>query len=147
MKRQPASRVLLVEEDSAVREVVATLLVHHGLLVLAAANGSEAIALYREHAASIGMVLMDVGMKKVDGPQTLCELQKIDPRVPCCFMTGGAAKYDAETLLALGAARLFLKPFHVREVVKTLKQLAPGLTLDECASIWVRNPTRSEPEA
>ena len=51
----------------------------------------------------VGIVLLDVNMKKLGGPQTLCELQRIDPRVLCCFMTGGEAVYDAETLIALGA--------------------------------------------
>jgi CheY-like chemotaxis protein len=131
MKLTRACTVLIVEQDAAVREAVTTMLRDQDLLVQSAASGSEAIALCGQAAGNIGMVLLDVGMEPMDGPQTLRELQRIDPRVLCCFMTGGFGKHDNAALKAVGVAYVFQKPFQASEVANVLKRLAPGLTADD----------------
>jgi DNA-binding NtrC family response regulator len=63
-------------------------------------------------------------MPGMDGPQTLTALQKLCPTVRCCFMTGNLRGYTEETLLLLGAIRVFRKPFAFTEVSDMLNQLA-----------------------
>jgi DNA-binding NtrC family response regulator len=121
--------VLLVEEDRAVRECLVVLLRDHGLFARQAATGAEAVELFRMHTASTGVVLLDVGMKGMDGPQTLIALQQIDPGVRCCFMTGGSGKYDESALMAMGAACVFRKPFGI-EMANVLEQVVQGMTPD-----------------
>jgi two-component system chemotaxis response regulator CheY len=128
-KPQCPDTVLLVEEDKAVRDCLVLLLSNHGLLVRQAASGAEAVELYRMHTSSTGVVLLDVGMQGMDGPQTLSALQQIDPRVRCCFMTGGAGKYDESDLVAMGAVCVFHKPFGT-ETACVLAQLVQGMTPD-----------------
>jgi DNA-binding NtrC family response regulator len=70
------------------------------------------------------MVLLDVLMPGLDGPHTLARLQKLSPAVRCCFMTGNHTPYTEETLLQMGAVRVFRKPFAFTEVIDTLNQLA-----------------------
>jgi CheY-like chemotaxis protein len=69
-------------------------------------------------------VLLDVKMPEFDGPQTLAALREIDPGVRCVFMTGYAAAPLAEELLALGAEHVVEKPFHLRELAATLREVA-----------------------
>jgi DNA-binding NtrC family response regulator len=136
--KRPLCTVLLVEEDAPVRNVLATSLSQQGLFLRLAATGAKAIELYRDHAESIGIVLLDVGMKSLDSPRTFLELQKIDPGVLCCFMTGGAVNYNNLDLIALGAARVFLKPFDVGEVTQVLTELAPRLTVEKSGALtWL----------
>jgi CheY-like chemotaxis protein len=124
-----ASTVLLVEEDMAVRDCLVLLLSNHGLFVRQAASGPAAVELYRLHMASTGVVLLDIGMEGMDGPQTLIALKQIDPGVRCCFMTGGAGKYDESALAAMGAVCVFQKPFGI-EMARALEQLVQGVTPD-----------------
>ncbi len=69
-------------------------------------------------------MLLDVRMPGMDGPQTLAALKRINPAVLCCFMTGYAGDYTGEGLLALGAVRLFEKPFQLDEIAPALWQTA-----------------------
>ncbi len=95
-----------------------------GFTVWLADGGRSALEIYRERQASLSVVLMDVRMPDLDGPQTLVALQRINPAVACCFMTGYAAEYTPEGLLALGAIRLFDKPFRMDEMAQSLWQTA-----------------------
>jgi DNA-binding response OmpR family regulator len=58
-----------------------------------------------------------------DGPATLRELRGLDPCLRCCFLTGEPGGYGEEGLLALGAERVFLKPFRLPELAAALRTL------------------------
>jgi CheY-like chemotaxis protein len=94
-----------------------------GLPVWVAADGADALELFRLHRQQIGALLLDVRMPRLDGPATLAAIRQIDPQVPCCFMSGFSADLSEEDLLALGAVRVFSKPFRLHEVLKVLEQL------------------------
>jgi DNA-binding response OmpR family regulator len=104
-------RVLVVDDDPTILHLLGLALPAHGLTVRSADNGTAAVSLYREHRASIDVVLLDVQMPGLDGPHTLAALREIDPDVRCCFMSGLAGSYSPDDLLALGAADFFPKPF------------------------------------
>lgn len=121
--RQPA--VLVVEDDSAVRTMLNLALELHGFQVLLAANGLEAVDLYHQWQEAIALVLTDVQMPDLDGPSTLAALQRLNPEVRCCFMSGHTGKYSAGQLLAMGAAHVLYKPFSsLHELAQTLKDVA-----------------------
>ncbi len=107
----PQPEILIVEDEGGVSDVLGLALRHHGLAVRPARNGQEAVDIYRRYRQRIALVLMDVLMPGLDGPATLALLRRIDPRVPCCFMSGSTGPYSAEDLLALGAAGVLQKPF------------------------------------
>ena len=97
-----------------------------GYSVWLAADGHEALDLYRNHCETIDVVLLDVRMPGLDGPQTLAALKEIAPQVRCCFMSGHFGRYSADELRELGAARVFEKPFRLAEVAGVLSELADG---------------------
>jgi CheY-like chemotaxis protein len=96
----------------------------YGFAVWSAANGPAALEVYRRHQDDIDVVLLDVRMPGLDGPQTLAELQRLNPEVACCFMSGFAGNYSDEDLLARGARHCFSKPFHLDEIARSLGQVA-----------------------
>jgi CheY-like chemotaxis protein len=118
-----APTVLVADDDDTVRRVVAFALPLYGFRVLAAADGEEALALYREHGHEVSLVLLDVFMPGLDGPETFQALREIDPDVRCCFMTGYPGPRFAESLLALGAELFIPKPFMPAELARSLWQL------------------------
>jgi DNA-binding response OmpR family regulator len=92
--------------------------------VWAARGGRAGVEVFRREHPHVTLVLLDVRMPGMDGPQTLAELRRIRPDVCCCFMSGCTHPYTADGLLALGAAHLFTKPFVVEELLDVLARLA-----------------------
>lgn len=112
LNRPPTNPMVLVIEDEAlVRTVLDKALLRHGFAVRLAASGEEAVALYQQHHENIALVLLDVQMPGMDGPETLAALKKIKPEFRCCFMSGDTTKYPTEELLRMGACHVIPKPF------------------------------------
>jgi two-component system, OmpR family, response regulator len=117
--------VLVVDDEPLVLGLLAVTLRSFGLSVVTAGRGEAAVGLFRAHPARIGAVLLDVQMEPWDGPRTLAELRRVDPTVPAAFMSGDTGRYSADELLALGAARVFPKPFKdLAAVAAALRELA-----------------------
>jgi CheY-like chemotaxis protein len=95
-----------------------------GFNVWLAVDGDDALDLYRRHREEIDLVLLDVQMPGLDGPQTLEALQQLNPDVVACFMTGNAGIYTEEDLLERGAAWVFSKPFRPADVADVLQKVA-----------------------
>lgn len=116
--------ILAVDDEPVVLAVLEARFRIEGYKPWLAGYGHQAIELYRRHREEIALVLLDVQMPGMDGPRTLIALQNLYPTVPCCFMTGNPTPYTEESLLRLGALRVFRKPFAFSEVIDTLNKLA-----------------------
>ena len=116
--------VLVVDDDPEVREAVKEGLRLHGFAVWLAADGQEALDLYRYHCETIDVALVDVCMPGLDGPRTLAALQVLSPKIRCCFMTGYLGTYTEQGLRRLGADAVFMKPFLLSEVAEVLRTVA-----------------------
>jgi DNA-binding response OmpR family regulator len=113
-----------VDDESVIRDLLQIALQQQGFVVWAAANGHEAVQLYQRHRQKIALVLLDVRMPGLDGPETLAALRHLDPAVVCCFMTGEAGAFTEAELLQQGAARVFPKPFALAELRAAVCELA-----------------------
>jgi CheY-like chemotaxis protein len=119
--------VLVADDEEGVRGVVELTLRREGFEVLLAAGGQQAVELYRQRGADVDLVLLDVQMPGLDGPWTLIALQTVNPAVRCCFMSGSTGDYDAEVLQAIGAVRVFAKPFEPGTLVQGLRDVLDGM--------------------
>jgi DNA-binding response OmpR family regulator len=115
--------VLLVDDDEDVRDVLTISLQHAGFSVWAAADGREALDLFCRHREGIDLVLLDVRMPRLDGPQTWAALREMNARLRCCFMSGHVGGYTVEQLRDMGAEDVFLKPFHPADLARALSAL------------------------
>jgi len=111
--------VLVVDNNEAVGAFIEVALRQHGFIVFVASSGREAINLFREKP--IDIVLMDIGMPDLNGPETLKMLQSIRPDVACFFMTA-SSPLKKEHLE--GAIDVFDKPFrNFSEVVNIFSEI------------------------
>ncbi len=113
--------VLLVDDDPAVRSVTARMLEARGYVVIAASDGPEALAKARRHAGQIHVLLTDVVMPRMRGPE-LAERFLVDrPGTPVVYMSGYAEGHDSD-----GGSEALLsvvqKPFTAEQVATALRQ-------------------------
>jgi CheY-like chemotaxis protein len=108
MMNDPDLTVLVVDDEPAVRGLLRFGLARHGLRVLTAEDGPTAVQMYREDAR-VDVVLSDVRMPGMDGPQTVDALRAMDPHVRAVFMSGDTGDHAEHDLAAGGG--LVRKPF------------------------------------
>ena len=80
--------ILLVEDEEKVREVVTSVLERQGYRVLSAADGFQALQLAAEHAERIDLLLSDVVLPKLSGPELAKRLAAVRPAMKVLFMSG-----------------------------------------------------------
>lgn len=119
-----APGVLVVDDEPGVRKLLREVLTDLGLTIWEADGGAAALDLYRQFQDRIVLVLLDVRMAGLDGPNTLARLQAVNAAVPCCFMTGHAGHYTEEQLLRAGALAVVRKPFRLAELLALVRRVA-----------------------
>jgi two-component system cell cycle sensor histidine kinase/response regulator CckA len=83
--------ILVVDDDPLVRRFVAMTLGRNGFTVHVADNGDTGLQYFSEHGAGLAMVLTDVVMPGLSGPEMVERMLAIDPEVRVMFMTGTAS--------------------------------------------------------
>lgn len=112
--------ILVVDDESSIRELVRDYLDRDGFRVSQAANGLEALAKLKAEDPSL--VILDVQLPEVDGFSVLAELRKHSD-LPVILLTGRADESDRVLGLELGADDYVLKPFSPRELVARVRNL------------------------
>lgn len=115
--------VLIVDDESAIRDVLRSTLEGSGYRVLTAEDGAEAVALYAQRGKEIAVVLLDVVMPIMDGLASIRALRKIAPEVRIITMSG---LVDEPRLAALSDIRVeaFLtKPLTVDNLLVSLHRV------------------------
>jgi CheY-like chemotaxis protein len=115
--------ILVVDDDPMVLCLLQVCLPRMGFSVWTANSGKAALAFFQGQHVRIDLVLLDVRMPVMDGPETLRELLRLDPNVKCCFMSGYTGVHTPESLLAMGGLALIDKPFNLDDLSRSLRQL------------------------
>jgi two-component system, OmpR family, alkaline phosphatase synthesis response regulator PhoP len=111
----PLARVLVVEDDSAIRRGVRDALEFAGYSVLESGDGKQGFEL--ASSAEIDIVLLDIYMPRRDGLSVLEELRRVRPALPVIFLTAKGEAEDRVRGLRLGADDYVVKPFNAGELL------------------------------
>ena len=118
--------VLVADDERILRETVRDLLERLGFEVITAADGAEAVALFRQHHESIAAVLLDLTMPEVDGAEACAAIHGLVPAMPVVLMSG----YSREEALAhfehRGLAGFLQKPFAADALIEILATALPA---------------------
>ncbi len=112
-------KILLVDDEPNIREVVGLYLRHEGYTVVEAADGEEALEMYRRHRPEL--VILDLILPKLDGLE-VCRIQS-ERRVPLIMLTAKGEEEDRVLGLRAGADDYVVKPFRPRELVARVAAL------------------------
>ena len=119
----PASAILLVDDDPAVREFVTEALERSGGTVLVAKDGAEAIEVYRRYADEIALILLDMTMPEMNGAEALRELRRIRPDVRVVLMSGFSEQLAVQALGDRGPDGFLQKPFFPETLTRKIQQV------------------------
>jgi DNA-binding response OmpR family regulator len=120
--RRPVG-VLIVDDEPFLRALLEVELRQEGFAVWQAENSREALDLYRQHRDEIDLVLLDVHLPGLDGPQTFAILRRLNPELRCCFLSPNRSAYSEDELLEMGALAVLAKSYHLDGIAAVLGRL------------------------
>ena len=115
-----SARILVVDDDAPLREVVRYALSRQGWDVVEAADGAAAVDLVRRDR--LDLVVMDVLMPELDGLEA-CRAIRGFSQVPILFLSSRAEEVDKVIGLELGGDDYLAKPFSTRELISRIKAI------------------------
>ena len=116
-------RVLLVEDEDAVRAIIHRTLTEAGYDVIDVSDGAEALGVLETQASDVDVVLSDVAMPRMDGRQLADHVRVRWPSLPVVLMSGFA---NPDTLgLDAGVTLLLLKPFTTDTLTAAIRDALP----------------------
>ncbi len=113
--------ILIVDDDAGVQSVARRTLVAHGYRVLSAWDGAEGVRTYREHAAQVRLILMDLTMPQMSGVEALQAIRAEGGTVPVLLSSGYAAEGEAADF-----AGFLEKPYDYRDLLAAVERVIGG---------------------
>jgi DNA-binding response OmpR family regulator len=115
------SKVLLIEDEWQLGQIVKDSLEMRGFEMLYAADGKEGLRLYEEHKPDV--VVLDIMMPNMDGFTVTTEIRKQDKTTPIIFLTAKSQTTDVVKGFELGGNDYLKKPFSMDELIVRIKAL------------------------
>lgn len=106
--------ILIADDEQAIRDLMKSELLTFGYRVLTAANGAEAVTLFREHIDDVRLLVTDDAMPMMDGRAMIKELRLLKPALPIIFTSGQASLERIEDVVELS------KPFPLEELLMAI---------------------------
>ncbi len=118
-----SATVLVVDDEVLMREVSESILEDGGFKVLTAADGQEALELFRRDRAAIKVVLLDRTMPSMDGEEVFDEIRRLDPEARVILMSGYRGEKAMRGLTDKGLAGFLQKPFHPEDLIRKVLEI------------------------
>lgn len=121
-------KVMHIEDDLSIQEVTRVALeIVGGLTTISCSSGAEGLAQAERFAPQL--ILLDVMMPDMDGPETLAQLRRLPAteHTPVVFMTAKVQEHEVEEYYQLGAVGVIFKPFD------------PMTLSDQIKTIWTQS--------
>ena len=115
--------ILLVEDENAVRNIVRIVLTRYGYKVLEASNGNEALEIVRTYEQPINMLLTDVVMPGMHGPEVAKAVVSKIPSIRVIFMSGYVDDARTREGLADATASFIQKPFSSEDLAHKVRAI------------------------
>jgi DNA-binding response OmpR family regulator len=117
----PRRRVLVVDDEEAIRTLLTVFLESREFAVRTAPDGASALALLQTEPAEV--ILVDWHMPGISGLDMAVEVRRTNPHIPIALMTGTPRAIQPATLQQVGISRMFVKPFDLEELLAWIRTL------------------------
>lgn len=113
--------LLVIEDEPMLLDLLDNYLRSLGYRVITATNGMEGIQLFREHHKVLNMVILDMGLPKMDGAQVFQALKELDPDVRVVVTSGYIAPELSHKLMHSGVRSIIKKPYDISDLMEELR--------------------------
>ena len=120
------ARVLVIDDERAVRKATAAILERAGAHVEQCSDGTAAVAVVRELGHELDVIILDMVMPTMGGSETFRALRAIDPHARVILSSGYSLDGEAEQLLRDGALGFLQKPFLIGELTAMVAAALSG---------------------
>ena len=121
-----AKRILIVDDEELVRLVMRSVLHGAGFQVTEAADGEDALRALMQAGQSFDVVLLDLRMPRLSGPETLRRIREQAPATKVVMLSGGIPDGELETCIGQGDVRFLPKPFANDELIQAVQEALAG---------------------
>jgi two-component system, cell cycle sensor histidine kinase and response regulator CckA len=122
--------ILLAEDHDGLRDTAQEMLQALGYRILAAPDGTKALELFKQHANKIDLIVMDVVMPSLSGPEAYLQMSAIRPGIPVIFTTGYTPKANALVSMVEKGAVVLRKPYSLTSLSQMVRgELQPRLVV------------------
>ncbi len=116
--------ILVAEDHAGIREMVRANLEMLGYVPLVAQDGEEAVAVFEAHRDRIALLLLDVVMPKLNGPEVFARIHKLRAGLPVVFTTGYSAESELLVSVAnVSGAVVLQKPYGLNALAARMREL------------------------
>jgi signal transduction histidine kinase/ActR/RegA family two-component response regulator len=122
-------RVLVVDDETHVREVLIEALEAEGCEVVSAQSGEIALALFDQHEGKFDGIFTDIGMPEMTGWELVSEIRQRSHTMPIAIISGWADAISLETKQAVKADWVVAKPFDIDRISKIAQEIAHRRTV------------------
>jgi two-component system, OmpR family, response regulator len=122
------AKILLIDDDSGIRDVVRFALVREGFAVIEAEDGAQGLALAERETPDL--IVLDIMMPELDGTE-VCRRLRRTSRVPIIFLSSRDEEIDRVLGLELGGDDYVSKPFSPRELVARVKAVLRRMSTEK----------------
>jgi PAS domain S-box-containing protein len=112
--------VLIVDDESSIRDISRQILEAYGYRVLTASNGSKAVELITEHVREVAVMITDLMMPVLDGADTIEAVRKLDPRLRIIASSGANSGDLFIRAQAAGVSCFLMKPYTAETLLELL---------------------------
>jgi two-component system, cell cycle sensor histidine kinase and response regulator CckA len=119
---ESAPCVLIIDDEEVVRRSSARILERQGHRVLSAAGGAEGLEIHDREQGRVKLVLLDLSMPGMPGPQVLTRLHAADPELPVIIFTG----YAAQAQDYAGVQAVLNKPYSIDGLTRVVQRVLDG---------------------
>ncbi len=115
--------ILLAEDEEVIREMAQIGLESKGYRVRAAADGAMAASIYREHWRGIDLVIADMVMPRMSGPELFACLKEVNPGVRVIVSSGYSHDQEGERMLRHGCLGYLQKPYNIESLHQLVRSV------------------------
>jgi len=112
--------VLIVDDESSLRKVLAGLLKIRGYAPEPVATGQEAVDCVAARRHAVAIVDLSLGADDISGIEVIRQIKSVSPETECIVLTGDPSQEMADKAAAVGASSYLLKPFNIKELLATI---------------------------
>ena len=115
------SRILIVDDEPDVRDILVDIFEEFETIICQASNGKEALEIIQKNR--VDLVISDIRMPNGDGVELLCNIKDQDVFKPIVILMSGFMDTSIQDLHNMGADAYFSKPFETERILETAQEL------------------------